>query len=348
MDEEKNKIQQLLEEVKLLNERITFLQLKRQFPNALDALVYLTSNTNEELQQIYNISQDDIKLTKECINDALTYTELYREHVSPLIIACVARLREEEMICLEECIILIKSKKIAEDKGKEIIKLLGENKKKLVEFKMEISNKEEKKEEQIIRTFGIENDIERPISAQNIEFKRLEERLQFENITTLSHYVTRQNPRVVYFEKQLNVTQLINSINGKENIMLICRTTNSNIFFGTYCQKKIIKNSFGIDDPSFFMFVTNKKDLYCFIKKSVNGSTFMISDKKENKVIEVDKCFSVAFQITNAFMNTKVLKCSFSKELNKYYIEKDNKELPFKIGNSISYEVLSVYALQWN
>ena len=143
---------------------------------------------------------------------------------------------------------------------------------------------------------------------------------------------------------------MVNSVDKKENIMLICRTTNTNIFFGLYSEKPIVKDSFVTNDPNFFMFVTNKKDLYCFQKKVATGNTLMISNKlnKSNKIIDTEKCFSLFFEITNAFMVTKVLKCSFHKDLMKFYKEKESKELPFRIGNSISYEVLSVYALQWN
>ena len=190
--------------------------------------------------------------------------------------------------------------------------------------------------------------IAKPLKGSTIEMVRIEEKLEFKFIVTLSSRVKKQNPRIVYYEKQLNVAKLVNSVDKKENIMLICRTTNPNIFFGLYSEKPICKKNFIQNDSSFFMFVTNKKELYCFMKNMKSGPSLMICDRKANKIIDTEKCFYLFFEVTNAFMNTKVLKCSFDKDLHKHYQEVEGKELPFKIGNSISYEVLSVYAVQWN
>ncbi|ELP93106.1 hypothetical protein EIN_053510 [Entamoeba invadens IP1] len=343
-------ITEIRSEIKNLRMQIKDLRVLQKYGTKLNAFLYLmnSQNIDQDIVRIFKIDVSEISLAKVFVEDTTTYCELYREDIPPLVIAAVAKMRGEEMTCIEQYITSVEGNPERNNVMKDVITNLGLYRKKIVELRREMTSKREREVQSIKSKKSDDITFERPLSARTIEFQRLEEILRFEHIASLSEYVVRQNPCVVYFQNQLNISKLVNAIEGKENIMLVFRTTNSSLFFGLYSEKKITKNSFCTDDQSFFVFVTSGKDVLCYSKKEGIGETVLVSDKKADSVVVAQKGFTVFFAVINEFMNTRMLKCYFHNEMPNFYTEKNGKPLPFKTGLRNGFEVLSIYSIQWN
>ena len=337
------------EQLAALRQQLAELKVLRAYPTALAALSgFLRGEKCMDALRIHGVSDQVVRGALLNMEESTSYTELLSEHAPPLVVAAIALARDDAMKCVEQCVVLMRTGQLSVSDGNAVVALLGRERAKLVELRLTLEALRQRDEGLSLRRFGDTEGIEQPMSRQAVEYRRLEERLRFEHISTLAAYIPYQNPRVVYYEKQLNVQRLAESVAGKENLLMVYRTTNTSMFFGTYCSDAVQINSFSKGDASFFVFVSNKKDLYVFHPKNKAGSMLRLSDPKGRSVVEVAGAFKLFFQVTNVFMNTRILKCVFDNKFRTQYEEVQGRPVPIKTGSGIGYEILSITVLQWN
>ena len=164
------RIQKLFNQIELYNSKLHTLELKIKYKTKVDALIQLISERNDDLQRIYSISNEEIKMTESLMERKFTFIELFKNDNNPLIIATLAKAKNDEMVCIRDCIQAMRNNEISEHQGEIILSYFNPNKRKLVELKMEYLGSQSIKEKD-------DDLIARPMKGSTVEMSRIEEKL---------------------------------------------------------------------------------------------------------------------------------------------------------------------------
>ena len=111
----------------------------------------------------------------------------------------LAKAKNEEMLCIRDCLIAMKTNQICEHQGEIILSYFNPNKRKLVELKMEYLGEESIKEKD-------DDSFAKPLKGSTVEMTRIEEKLDFKaNLNRLDEILETLNDENVSIDESLKL-----------------------------------------------------------------------------------------------------------------------------------------------